>query len=203
LGFSPAGRWIAVRRFWLGLLALTAQACVVLHSAHNAPGHIEVAAPPSHLDSRTTESPLDPGEWMGVAALGPYAGGGLTLGGPNGAAAAGAVGAELTLQLGDQELSHPDDAIVFPRRSLGVSVGWAETLGDRNVASLYLEAQAMYHLVGLAAGWQIGPDKSTRGPQLTAFFGPLYLRGDVGLDGTTTVHLGVMLKFIGVLVWSK
>ena len=192
-----------MRCFPLALMALTAQACVVLHSARNAPGNIDVPAPPSDLGSRKTEPPGDPGEWMGVASLGPYAGGGLTFGGPGGTATAGAAGAELTLQLGDQEHSHPDDAIVFPQRSLGLSVGWTETLGDRNLASLYLEAQAMYQLGGLAAGWQIGPDKSTRGPQLTAFFGPLYLRGNVGLDGTTTVQLGVMLKFIGVLVWSK
>jgi hypothetical protein len=187
----------------LAVLALTAPACVVLHSAHNAPGDIDVASPPRDLASRATEPPEDPGEWMLVGSVGPSAAGGMTWGGPSGTAAAGTAGAELTLQLGDQEHSHPDDAFVYPQRSLGVNVGWIETLGDRNTASLYLEAQAMYSLCGAAAGWQLGPDKSTRGPQLTAFAGPLYLRGDVGLDGTVTVQVGVMLKFVGVLVWSK
>jgi hypothetical protein len=116
-----------VRCLSLALTALTAQACVVLHSARNAPGHVEVLAAPEDLDSRKTEAPQDPGEWMGVASLGPYAGGGLTFGGPNGTATAGAAGAELTLQLGDQERSHPDDAMVFPQRSLGLNVGWTET----------------------------------------------------------------------------
>jgi hypothetical protein len=194
-----------MRRVAPGLLfvLLTAPGCAVLHSAHNAPGNIDVATPPPEISVRQTERPADPGEWMLVGSAGPYASGGVTWGGPSGTVIAGTAGAELTLQVGDQEHSHPDDAIVYPQRSLGVNAGWIETLGDRNTASLYLEAQAMYHLGGLAVGWQIGPDKSTRGPQLTAFLGPLYVRGDAGLDGTVTVELGVMLKLSAVLVWSK
>ena len=66
------------RAAWLFVALSTG--CVHSHFQRDAPGHVDLSKPPTNPESRTVESPRDPGEKMIVTSVGPFAGLGVESG---------------------------------------------------------------------------------------------------------------------------
>jgi hypothetical protein len=188
------------------LLGATVLGCGHHHYARNAPGNIDVHAPPAELDKRELEEPADPGEQMIVLTGGAFAGYGVAFG-PDGEDGHGGygIGPEVSVQYGSSDRSHADDQFfIFPERALGVNLGWTTISGEgQTTGPLYGELQVRSELVALAGGWAWDPTDETHGPQLTFALGPLYFRGTRQFDRSTELHAGVMLKFSSIWLWSR
>src|SRR5262249_8364859 len=110
----------AMTRFSACILALAA--CQHWHYERNAPGHIDVTAPPTS----PTEEPGDPGEHMIVVSPGAFAGGGSGFGGDGGSRARASAGVLASIEYGWSPRSHVEDELfgVVPFDSIGLAVGW-------------------------------------------------------------------------------
>ncbi len=178
--------------------------CVHVHLERNAPGRIQVAAPPQALDARALEAPEDPGERMVAFTAGGFAG----LGG--GKDSAGfftlrQLGLEASLAYGDRETSHSqDDLFAFPRRSVGVNLGWVpESVPRAGEALIYAEAQVARDGYGVALGYVQELGRGRGGAQLTGFFGPFYARARYFPGGMGTAEGGLFFKIPSVVSWSR
>lgn len=189
-------------RACLLVVALAPQGCVVWHGQTNAPG---VAPPreapsPDELAREELSVPRDPGEHVVTVSPGPFIGGGATSGG----AGVSRVGAELSLAYGTSENSHKDDFLVMPKEAVGVNLGVVPVEQGRLAErpAMYGEAQVRSEVSGLAAGWSVRPGVGG-GPQVTAFYGPLYMRSTTTLGEGTAFTAGLMLKWPMAFVWSR
>ena len=183
-------------RVALSLLALMATGCFYSRAyERNAPGHIDLTAPPPAV---RRELPADPGR-QGLLVSAGLLGGQAIAGGETG---------ERTLQV---ELSTAwyqlppgaeDDTKRLPTRT-GINLGWTAAGSTATTHRLYLEAQRASDLIGAAAGWTAHPVTGAHGPQATLFLGPLWLRGLWLLDGRAELQLGFQLKGHARFGWHR
>lgn len=188
-----------------GLIALVALlAGCIHHLEHDAPGRVDLEAPPRDPEARDPEVPKDPGERVLVLSGGGFLAGGTALGGP--VRGAWSLGAEASVSYGESAWSHPfdDPLLVYPPGTLGLNLGWCP-VGHRGSAATagYVEAQYGARWVGFAAGYARGPAAGEHGPQVTAFAGPLFLRANHYLGRGTDFQVGLSLKAPALLVWSR
>src|SRR5262245_16700821 len=131
--------------------------CQHWHYEHNAPGHIDVAAPPRDLRSQEPEEPTDPGENLLVVAPGAFVGGGPATGGLCGTRPRVTAGLVTSLEYGWSAWSHAENDLfgVLPPQSVGLVVGWNFFEDDRGQRSgpLFFDAQYRRGLTGVGAGW--------------------------------------------------
>jgi hypothetical protein len=191
------------RAAWLFVALSTG--CVHSHFQRDAPGHVDLSKPPTNPESRTVESPRDPGERMIVTSVGPFAGLGVDSGDGS---FASTLGAEASVHYGTTDSSHAeDDFLVYPQRAVGLNVGGnllTRVNGNgRGPSRGYAELQLFEIPFGIAGGWAWDPGLSKNGPQATAFMGPWYLRSTTLLGGSTDVELGIVIKLPAVWVWSR
>ena len=191
----------------LVLLALPA-ACGHWDLGDRAPGHIDVTRPPENLASRMVDTGADPGETWFVIRPGPFLSG-MVVADRDDARLAGNVGFELMFTGGRRSRTHDHPIHLefdhFSQTSdsnlalnLGISVASRDASGPARPA-FYAELQTSRFGAGGAAGWNWRLD-GHHGPQLTGFFGPLYLRAGHHLRHQTTVELGLVIK--GELTWA-
>ncbi|MCC6648963.1 MAG: hypothetical protein IT374_25780 [Polyangiaceae bacterium] len=182
------------------LAACLSQGCVVWHGQANAPGVARPAEPPADLTAEQLTLPDDPGEHLVTVSPGPFVGGGSTQSGVG----VSRVGAELAVSYGANERSHRDDLMVLPTRAYGLNLGVVpvEQGAFSSRPALYAEAQVRDELSGVAAGWSVRPGVGS-GPQVTGFYGPLYVRTTTTLGEGTAFTAGLMLKLPLVFVWSR
>jgi hypothetical protein len=188
------------------LLLALAPACAHQHLDRNAPGIVDVRAPPRDPKLRAVEDPVDPGERMLVFGYGALAGGGAAFGGAEDETRGFAGGgAELSSYYGESPRSHyDDDFFIYPLERFGINLGFTalSTEGDP-IGPAYAEAQYGLEAVNLAAGWAWDPDDAAHGPQATLSFGFLYLRAQHLSELGTQVGAGIVLKGNYALVWSR
>ena len=173
--------------------------CTHWHLERNAPGHVDLARPPSDPDNEQPERPADPGEREVVFSPGPNAGLGIR----NGERFFAPVGFEAGFHYGQRAQSHYEDEFftAIPRRSLGVNLGLQRGAGGRMLS--YGEVQLFFMPYGIAAGWAWLPYEAHHGPQATLFWGPLYLRATHLLGQDTEVSTGLFFKFPMAVIWSQ
>jgi hypothetical protein len=181
--------------------------CTLHHFEHNAPGHIDVERPPKRIECELVERPKDPGEEMVIVSLGPLAGAGVTLDPAKNASLQAELGVEGSLLLGMSEVSHADDFPIgvtpYQVGSLGINFGWVFSARHDPGTPLYLELQGRHKLFGLAAGWAWIVDHDGRGPQVTVFWGPFYVRYR-HLEGVSDdFTAGLIMKLSLAFVWSR
>ena len=204
-----------MRSLLLAFVTAASLGCGAAHLPHNAPGNIDVTAPPRDLTRIAVERPADPGEYVLGWTTGALVGGGLSTPGPRGVFSGSA---ETSLHLGVNRTSHNHDTSQlwpFVGRGFGEypMTGWAGgfnlgwTLGTDNRpanSAGYAEAQLTYSgVLGVAAGWAWDPARAAHGPQITANLGPLYLRSTTMLEVGTSIEAGLVLKLPAVWVWSR
>jgi hypothetical protein len=190
-------RWRVDQAVALGAFLVTG--CTHWHLERNAPGRVNLSAPPVNLADERPERPEDPGERMAVFSPGLNAG----LGGHDWGRFFAPVGLETSILLGQDDQSHYEDAFVIsvPRRSLGINLGVQRSAGGRMLT--YGEAQIFFMPYGIAAGWALLPYESQQGPQTTLFFGPLYFRATHLMGHDTELSAGLFFKFPMAIVWSR
>jgi len=92
----------------------------------------------------------------------------------------------------------------LPDRALGVNFGWVPLLEDGLKDRLYLELQGrLRRAYGLSLGWGWEVGGNAQGPQTTASFGPLFLRGSYLSGRGTTLLIGFAVEPSFALVWSR
>jgi hypothetical protein len=174
----------------LALAVLGAGGCLHVDSQRNAPGHVDVRAPPARIEIERTERPADPGERIVV--LSP----GVLL------ARSSPVGLELSFHYGESSVSHERDhrvgGLLLPDRSLALNLG-----GTVSAGQFYAEVQAGTPIAALAAGYVRDRDRARSGAQSTAFLGPLYLRVRYFPDGGGQLELGFLFKAPLAISWSR
>jgi hypothetical protein len=198
------------RARFLPSLLLICSGCTTLHGSRNAPGNIDVEAPPRNMRARRVERPRDPGEHVLHWNAGGLAGGGVATGA--GSRSTASASAETSLHLGWSAHTHAYDEGLLPFQSpdlghaLGVNLGWSIGNSNRPASSAgYAELQYSWQLLAsLAAGWAWDPARKQGGPQVTGTLGPVYLRSTTMLDNATSLEIGLVLK-IPVLsyTWSR
>lgn len=190
----------------LAIVCLALPACAVhTHMDRGAPGHTDLAQPPN-MPPGFAQPQQDPGERVIAVTAGPTPSGGLAE--VDGRTCGFAlVGGELTLNDGTNERSHnEDDFFLLPWTGRGVSVGGGLMIlsdGPQR-GPVYAEIHGFDELTGLAGGWALDAVTLDTGPQLTAWFGPMFLRATVYLDGTVFVSGGSQIKLpLHAWVWSR
>lgn len=191
----------APRTWSLSLLAalVALPGCLVFHLERNAPGDVDVHAPPRHIEVERTETPEDPGEHVTRLSLGPYMQAGPAfLHDVRETTPRLEVGAELSLAWYDLEVSHtPNPNAFFGFKHNGllfieqpvdqINLAWSfvdVTTPEARIGPLYLEWQRTYlasrplHGWGVLAGWSLNPYDLSHGPQLglLGFNGVLFSR---------------------------
>lgn len=189
-----------IRRASPLVTALALQGCVVWHGQANAPGVARPREAPADPKREELTVPDDPGEHLVTVSPGPFIGGGTT----NGGVGIVRVGAELSVAYGTSERSHPDDFMVMSKEAVGVNLGVVPVEQGDFVSrpALYGEAQVRSEASGLAAGWSVRPRVGS-GPQVTGFYGPIYLRSTTTLGEGTAFTAGLMFKWPMAFVWSR
>ena len=77
-------------------------------------------------------------------------------------------------------------------------------LEDDLQGRLYVELQGrLRRAYGLALGWSWETGGNAQGPQTTASFGPLFLRGSYLSGRGTTLQIGIAVEPSFALVWSR
>ncbi len=191
----------------LPVLLLALSACVHAHRPDNAPGNIDVHAPPRDIAAHEVEPPEDPGEQMMVYSLGAVGGGGVFF--PQAeneeVDATWTVGPEVSVGYGTRSRSHnEDDFFVFPERSYGGSIGWtALTRAGEGVGPIYGEAYFHETLLTVAGGWAWDPNDQTHGPQITLSTLLLFVRATHLFDLGTQAIIGIQLELPYQVVWSQ
>lgn len=193
-------------RWVLPILALLLSACGHTHLDRGAPGYTHLEHPPKLSD--TNRGPgyrapqRDPGEQMTALTGGFTPHGGVSrLEGAWGGHAV--LGAELTLNLGENDYNHfDDDFFVLPMRGVGGSVGLGVHLAGDGIYGLpaYTELHLFEDFAGVAAGWAFDPVATATGPQATVWWGPMFLRGTVYLDGSFLLSFGSQMK-LPLMTW--
>lgn len=188
------------RPCFVALVALATNGCVVHHGKTNAPGIAKPREAPEDRKREELIAPDDPGENVVVVSPGPFVGGGTT----NRGTGIYRIGAELSMSYGTAPRSHPDDFLVMSQHAGGINVGVVPVEQGTFVSSpaIYGEAQYRYEMSGLAAGWSVRPGIGG-GPQVTGFFGPIYLRSTTTLKEGTALTVGLMFKWPMTIVWSR
>jgi hypothetical protein len=197
-------------RLRLALLLALAPACVHHWDlGARSPGDVDVAKPPDDLTRRAVDPGQDPGEGWFVIRPGPFFSAIASRGGGTTRFAAN-TGFELSLTGGTSERTHdhPREVDFFGQgRNLTLAVNLGASRASRDArgqarSAAYAEVQASRGLLGSAAGWSWA-SRGQRGPQLTGFFGPLYLRATHYLRHQTTFELGLIFKAELAWAWSR
>lgn len=169
-------------------VALGATGCLVFHPERDAPGHIDVHAPPERIEVERAEVPEDPGQRVTRLLLGPYLLTGPATRQGQSATLALQAGGELSLGFFELEQSHApavdpslgmrDPGLYFPEGTIDqVNLGWSvvELLGSQqHLGPVYLEWQrtrareSPARSWGWMAGYSVSPHDGTHGPQLGA-----------------------------------
>jgi hypothetical protein len=187
-------------------LALLATACH-WHRDTNAPGHIEVAAPPPPGTYRV--EPRDPGEHMLALNPGLLFGGGARAKRPR---SFGELGLEVSVNRGENERSHQEDGLfIYPQRGFGGSLGWSFLhLSDDLAGGTRLDGGPLYaeaHVFRLpfiaGGGYAVNPFTGDHGPQLFGALAMMYLRARYMFDAGAEITLGAQFKLPFVRVWSR
>lgn len=183
-------------------------ACLVIGCAHthlerNAPGHVDVRAPPEDLRSREPEQPGDPGERLLTASVGAFAG--LGWASPADGRFDYGVGPELSVSLGERPSSHyEDDFFLLPARSFGLHLGLSAVDAEGSgLGPAFAELAFSETLTRLSVGYAVDVGDERNGPQATLAMGPLYLRATHLFSYGTSVHLGLALFGSHSWVWSQ
>jgi len=201
----------------VALLAALALAGCMVHLERNAPGHVDLAAPPT-APAEQVEEPGDPGENMITLSSGLGLGGGGDFGGAGSSRGAFKLTLETTLHFGDRAFSHDENPPFiplatnryYPDRSLGLSLGWhALDTSSGRVATgpLYLEAQGFMmeaYASGVGVGWAVDPRSGHHGPQVTLFGLAVFTARYLYLAGVGhEIAAGIQFKFPVTWVWSR
>lgn len=114
------------------------------------------------------------------------------------------LGLELTLRYGrsHRSHSHPSDLEYFSDQSLGLSVAWTPLVA-RGSALVQVELDYLGHPLAGGLGWHIAPGTRLHGPQATVFLGPLYVRAQHLLGDSTSLHVGLQIKFPLTWTWAR
>ncbi len=190
----------------LALSVLVSGCLTHTHLDRGRPGFADLDTPPAPHEPGRAAPQRDPGEHVVALMGGPTPSGGLAV--VDGAVRGSVVlGAELTANRGENPSSHnEDDFFLLPRAGYGASLGGALRIDSDDSLSgpLYAEAQIFDEVAGVAGGWSLDPILGQTGPQATVWWGPLFLRGAVYLNGTVLLTAGSQLKVpLGAWVWSR
>jgi len=190
-----------VTRSFACVLALAA--CQHWDYERNAPGHIDVATPPT----APIEEPSDPGEHMIVLSPGGYFGGGASIDDPRGDHGRLTGGALVSIEYGQSPRSHVEDELfgVLPLDSFGLLVGWDafEDDAQHRTGPMFFDLQYRRVILGGSAGWSYDPSSGAQGPHAMAFLGPFYLGAVFTADHGSTFDLGIMIRGAFAWVWSR
>jgi hypothetical protein len=193
------------------LLSVAAAGCTI-HLARNAPGGIDLGAPPRDPSKRAVETPADPGENVLMLNAGAFAGAGGRsreddLGRGEWIAD---VGFELGAHWAAEKESHQEpDMFTFiphpiPMQTHGVNVGGAWTGTDElRLTDLYAEYSRRERLWGWGAGYSYDPDGEHHGPHAQLYLTSLYARASWHFDRGAQFTVGVYLKLPVILTWSR
>jgi hypothetical protein len=195
---------------WLALIGLLA-GChgAVRHLPKNAPGVIVVAEPPRPPEKPgdlRLDPPGDPGEEMLIVSAGPLYGGGMRIDGDGEVAGHGWLTGELSILHGWNSFSHnKDDFFIYPFEAWGLNFGFTFLEDDdAQPGNLYIEVQRTTKtVVTYAAGIAFDADDRAVGPQLSASFASLYLRGAYLYDRGVELQIGMVWKLPAMWVWSR
>jgi hypothetical protein len=182
-------------------------ACQHWHSDRNAPGHIDVLAPPLDVARRTVESPTDPGEHVVMFSPGFFGGGGGSFGNGRVSRTFGLLGIEAGFRRGVRNTSHTegDWTPFFPDHAWGANLGWTfanTSEGGLHAGPIYVELQYSLWMSSFAAGYAIDPN-GDQGPQLTLSAGPFYFRTTYFVPDAAAIQFGLVVKFPFVWAWNR
>lgn len=196
------------------LALLVALAGCPVHMQRNAPGTIDVHAPPSEIAREQVEPPIDPGERVFMVSAGALAGVGVRVGGDGRLAAEGA--AEISVSWGELDKSHekaqpivPIPIVVLPPKRTGINLGWVfaepnpDNSDDGELGPIYLEYQVSRLLSGWSAGYSWDPEDDSHGPHVGAFFTGYYVKAGYRIGRGAEAMIGVVLKLPQTFVWSR
>jgi hypothetical protein len=186
-----------MKRILLPLLALLAGCYTHREYERNAPGHIDVLAPPAER----AELPRDSGRQGVVLSGGLLGGGGFEFGRADGNRAGAALSLELSAQYYALTTSLEDTDQLPPLT--GVNLGYTAFGSRLTQRTLYAELQRSADLLGAAAGWTWQPETNANGPQVTLFYGPVFVRSGYVLGRGGEVYFGLVLKAYEKLSWYR
>jgi hypothetical protein len=190
----------------LALAATTFSGCAAhKHMDRGRPGYTELEKPP-RAEPGFTAPQRDPGEEVMAVTGGFTPNGGIEI--RDGEVCGTAVVAgELTLNYGENTWSHnEDDFFLLPMMGRGASLGGGlRFLDDETLrAPVYVEAHVFDGPSGIAAGWAVDAATGETGPQATVWWGPMFLRGSIYLNGPVILTFGSQLKVpLHAWVWSR
>jgi hypothetical protein len=187
------------------ILALALLAgCTHWHYERNAPGHIDVLAPPERpLPCDQQEYPGDPGENMLLLFPTAYVGGG-GVGRDKQTHGAFATGVEASLLYASNESSHAEDALFFPipQDGFGMNLG-IHGFSRYDHLLAYGELLLRRSFVNVSPGWAWNLQAHQHGPQLTLSGMLLYVRATHFLGAHTDASVGIYLDVMLAWIWSR
>ena len=199
-----------MKRAWLLFaLSLAGAGChgFVRHRPTNAPGVIDVMAPPrepQRTGEHAVEAPGDPGEQMLVVSAGGLYGGGARF--ADDTSGHGWLTGEISVLRGVSDRSHyGDDFFIYPQRSWGLNLGFTFLEDDTlETGPMYVELQKSNALMStFAGGLAFDLDDRVVGPQLSASFATLFVRGSYLWDRGVELQIGMVWKLPTMWLWSR
>ncbi len=196
------------------VVALVVLAGCPVHMKRNAPGRIDVLAPPAHPEQEVVEKPGDPGEHVVLLTYGGFVAVGGRIGGEH--RFANEMGVEVGVQWGDNARSHskgepivPMPEIVIPQRRRGFNIGWA--LGEADALDsnrlergpIYVEYAESRFVYGWTAGYGIDPTDGSHGPHVAVNGFGYYAKAGYRTERGFEMMLGLALKLPQSWVWSR
>lgn len=163
--------------------------CGIHHSPRNAPGNIDLLAPPPKPGLPPKKLPTNPGGEVIVLGAGPSGGYSVKRGFPS--PTKGTLGAE---GMALYQISHNNSGTLMPEGTyLGLGAGLLAAFHPEGVKPrAFLEFRPVLNIGSLlffGAGWLVEPH-GHHGPQFTLSAGGLYFRVANRIDQGTDVELG-------------
>jgi hypothetical protein len=179
--------------------------CAHYRLEHDAPGHVDLSRPPADTSKRYQEQPADAGQREVVFSAGGFAFGGARFGDASANGACHGMGVELSVLYGESPFRDVGFfAYGLPMTAVGLNFGWEPFNDERKTDRFYFTVEGKAkRVISVSGGAELQNGGRTWGGQLTAGFGPLFVRTVVMPHHGATVMIGTFLKPSFSLAWNR